>query len=200
MAVFYDRNGRELSSEEASGKIANRLYNYLADLALFVINILSYLPLHHLRRLLYRLAGAKIGSGTSIHMGGSFFSLKKVRIGTDTLIGKNVFLDGRDSLIIGNHVDIASDVLIYNSEHDISAEDFKAVLAPVVIDDYVFIGPRAIILPGVTIGKGAIVAAAAVVVEDVAEFAIVGGVPAKVIGERKLKDPHYKLGRARWFQ
>lgn len=63
-----------------------------------------------------------------------------------------------------------------------------------------FIGPRAIILPGVKIGKGAVVAAGAVVTKDVEKFTIVGGVPAKVVGERKNKNPSYKLGRARLFQ
>ena len=63
-----------------------------------------------------------------------------------------------------------------------------------------FIGPRAIILPGVKIGKGAVVGAGAVVTKDVAPFKVVGGVPAKEIGERKNKNPNYKLGRARLFQ
>ena len=102
--------------------------------------------------------------------------------------------------MIGNHVDIASSVMIYNSEHDLEKADFSARTEPVKIEDYVFIGPRAIILPGVKIGKGAVVAAGAVVTEDVPDFAIVGGVPAKVIGERKNKNPNYRLGRARLFQ
>ncbi len=75
-----------------------------------------------------------------------------------------------------------------------------ARVEPVEIKDYVFIGPRVIIMPGVTIGRGAVVAGGAVVTADVADFAIVGGVPAKVIGERKNRDPKYRLGRARLFQ
>lgn len=90
--------------------------------------------------------------------------------------------------------------MIYSSEHDINAEDFHATLAPVKIGDYVFIGPRSIILAGVTIGDGAIVGAGAVVTKDVEPYTIVGGVPAKVIGERNLKNPHYKLGRFKLFQ
>ena len=90
--------------------------------------------------------------------------------------------------------------MIYNSEHDLEKEDFSARLEPVEIGDYVFIGPRAIILPGVKIGKGAVIGAGAVVTKDVPDFAIVGGVPAKVIGERKNKSLHYRLGRARLFQ
>ena len=90
--------------------------------------------------------------------------------------------------------------MIYNSKHDINDPNFSAVNYPVEIGDYVFIGPRAIILPGVKIGKGAIVGAGAVVTKDVENFKIVGGVPAKEIGERQNKNPNYRLGRAAWFR
>lgn len=192
--------GKELSSGEVAAKAGNRFYNYLADFGIFWLQLLCYIPSHHVRRFILRLGGARIGKGSSVHMGCRFFSLKKIRIGEDCVIGYGVFLDGRDRITIGSHVDIASDVMIYNSEHNINSEDFRPVLGSVEIGDYVFIGPRAIILPGVRIGKGAVVAAGAVVTKDVADFAVVGGVPAEVIGERKLKDPHYKLGRARLFQ
>lgn len=200
MAVFHDRMGRSLSTKEATAKISNRFYNWLADFFLFWIHLKCLLPSHHLRRFLLRLGGAKIGKGSAIHMGINFFSLKHLIIGEDTILGRNIFLDGRAKVSIGNHVDIASDVMIYNSEHDINSEDFHATLGSVEIGDYVFIGPRAIILPGVKIGKGAVVGAGAVVVKDVPDFAIVGGIPAEIIGERKLKDPKYRLGRARLFQ
>jgi maltose O-acetyltransferase len=90
--------------------------------------------------------------------------------------------------------------MIYNSEHDLEKQDFSARTEPVQIEDYVFVGPRSIILPGVKIGKGAVIAAGAVVTANVPDFAIVGGVPAKVIGERKNKSPNYRLGRPRLFQ
>lgn len=200
MRVFQDRMGRSLSGGEAMGKIGNRFYNYLADFFLFWLHLFVFFPSHHIRRFLLRLGGAKIGKGSSIHMGCRVFSLKKLKIGEDCVIGYGAFLDGRDKITIGNHVDIASDVMIYSSEHDINSEDFSPVHAAVEIGDYVFIGPRAIILPGVKIGKGAVVGAGAVVTKDVEEFMVAGGVPAQVIGERKSKDPHYKLGRARLFQ
>lgn len=200
MAIFKDRMGRELGLGEASGKVGNRMYNYLADFFLFWLHLFCYIPSHRVRRFILRLAGAKIGKGSSIHMGCRFFSLKNIRIGEDSIIGEGIFMDGRAPLTIGNHVDIASQVMIYNSEHDINSEDFYAKESPVEIGDYVFIGPRAIILPGVGIGKGAVVGAGAVVTHDVLEFDIVGGVPAEKIGERKLRDLHYRLGRARLFQ
>jgi maltose O-acetyltransferase len=133
-------------------------------------------------------------------MGTQFFYPANISIGEGSIIGQNAILDGRDKLIIGKYVDIASEVMIYNSEHDINSQDFKAITAPVEIGDFCFIGPRAIVLPGVKIGKGAVVGAGAVVTKDVPQFAIVGGVPAQVIGERKIKNPEYKLGRARLFQ
>lgn len=198
--MFRDRMGRELSLRQAQGKLVDRINNYFLDFELMLLRWVGHIPLHFVRRIFYIIAGVRIGRGSTIHMWANFFYPPGIKIGQDTIIGDHVFLDGRDKLTIGDHVDIASRVLIYNSEHDINSDDFHAIEAPVEIGDYVFIGPRAIILPGVTIGKGAVVAAGAVVTSDVPEFAIVGGVPAKVIGERKNKEPKYKLGRARLFQ
>jgi len=200
MAFFQDRMGRPLTTTEASKKAVNRVFNWVLDLELLLVTWIGLVPSHLLRLFFYTLAGVKIGRGSRIHIGARFFYPANIKIGEGTIIGDNIFLDGREKLIIGNHVDIASGVMIYNSEHDINSEDFHAISAPVEIGDFVFIGPRAIILPGVKIGRGAVVAAGAVVTKDVTEDAIVGGVPAEVIGERKVKNLHYRLGRARLFQ
>lgn len=164
------------------------------------LRIVGYIPFHHFRRIMYRLFGMKIGSGSAIHMFASFYDVRNIKIGQDTIIGEWAVLDGRAPLTIGDHVATATGVMIYNGEHDINDEDFKAKFEPVVIEDYVFIGPRAIILPGVTIKKGAVVAAGAVVTKDVDEFTVVGGVPARPIAERSNKNPSYRLGRAAWFR
>lgn len=197
---FRDKMGKKLPISSAFKKIFNRFFSYFIDLELFFLRLVGWVPFHSIRVLIYKLDGVKIGRKAHIHMGIQFFDPTKIEIGEGTIIGQNAFLDGRDSLKIGKHVDIASDVLIYNSEHDINSDDFKPIHAPVVIEDYVFIGPRAIILPGVKIQKGAVIAAGAVVTKDIPEYAIAGGVPAKVIGERSNKDPHYVLGRSRLFQ
>ncbi len=167
---------------------------------IFFLHLVGLIPSHHLRRLFYRFGGMRIGWGSTIHMGARFYNPWHIRIGRDSIIGEGVVLDGRDELTIGNHVDIASEVMIYNGEHDLNDPNFRGVFSPVKIEDYVFIGPRVIILPGITIKKGAVVGAGAVVTKDVPEFQIVGGVPAKIIGERKNKNPNYKLGRAAWFR
>jgi acetyltransferase-like isoleucine patch superfamily enzyme len=181
-------------------KVKRRIQTVAKEFIVFNLHVQGAIPSHQYRRFHYRLAGMKIGRGSAIHMHLTVYDPTNISIGDDTIIGENAVLDGRAHLTIGDHVDLASDVMVYNSQHDISSDDFHAVSKPVVIEDYVFIGPRAIILPGVTIGKGAVVAAGAVVTRDVAPFSIVGGVPAKVIGERQNKNPHYRLGRAAWFR
>lgn len=198
--VFQDKMGRQLNLSKAIKKASNRFISYWLDFELMILNIISQIPIHSLRILAYRLAGVKIAKGAHLHIGTDFYQPSGVSIGSGSIIGKKTFLDGRDKLVIGKQVDIASEVMIYNSEHDIHSSDFRAVNGPVEIGDYSFIGPRAIILPGVKIGKGAIVAAGAVVTKDVPEMTIVGGVPAKPIGKRQVSDLNYKLGRARLFQ
>jgi len=169
--------------------------------------VVGYLPSHHLRRFFYRLSGMKIGRGSTLHMMARIYDPRHIRIGEDTIVGERATLDGRrqltgssGGLTIGNHVDIASEVMIWTSQHDIHSQDFHAIEEPVMIEDYVFIGPRAIILPGVTVGEGAVVAAGAVVTKDVEAKTVVAGIPAIKVGERKVNELNYRLGRARWFQ
>lgn len=195
-----DKEGKELTAQEFSKKATNRMKTILLELEVYFLHLIGCFPSHAVRRFFYRLAGVAIGAGSSIHVGARFYNPANIVIGKDTIIGEFAVFDGRNALQIGNHVDIASEVMIYNSQHDIHSEDFHAVSEPVSIGDYVFIGPRAIILPGVTLGKGAVVAAGAVVTKSVNDYEIVGGTPAKVIGERKAKDLHYRLGRAAWFR
>lgn len=182
-------------------KVFRRLKAILVEAVCAKLRLTGYIPFHHYRRLIYRIFGISIGRGSSIHMFTTFYNPFNVSIGSDSIIGEWAVLDGRASLSIGNHVDIASNVMIYNAEHDVMSSNFKkARTEPVKIEDYVFIGPRAIILPGVTISKGAVVAAGAVVTKNVPEFTIVGGVPAKEIGKRSEDSLGYTLGRAAWFR
>ena len=198
--MFHDKDGNQLTAKQVFDKGTVRLFNIFLDLELMILRWIGHVPFHFFRRFFYRLAGVTIGKGSTIHMWANFFYPPNINIGRDSVIGDHAFLDGRAPLTIGDHVDIASYVAIYNSEHDINNPSFKAREESVVIEDYVFIGPRVIILPAVKIGKGAVIAAGAVVTSDVPPFTIAGGVPAVPIGERKLKTPSYHLGRTRLFQ
>lgn len=191
-----------------SQKIANRLKTIHLELVTgFLWWFVGFIPSHYLRRFFYRLAGMQIGSGSTIHMMARIYDPRHIKIGDDTIIGERASLDGRKQLPnsqggleIGSHVDIASEVMIWTSQHDINSPTMAPIEAKVTIGDYVFIGPRSILLPGVNIGKGAVIAAGAVVTKDVPAGKVVAGIPAKVIAERQVDNLNYRLGRARWFQ
>lgn len=155
--------------------------------------IISLLPFHTLRIFLLKVMGAKIGSKVALYRGFEVRSPWKLRIGPNTLIGHKSSLDARKGLIIGSNVNFSNEVMIWTLHHDYNDSEFAEIGGPVIIEDYVWICSRAIILPGVTIGKGAVVAAGAVVTKDVEPFTVVGGVPAKVIAKRN-QNLTYNLG------
>lgn len=200
MTQFKDKNGEQLTTKQLILKISRRIESYFLDFWLMVLTFMGYIPSHSLRNFFYFVSGIKIGKKSYIHYGARFYLPKNITIGNGTIIGDHAFIDGRERVVIGNNVDIASEVRIYNSEHDINSKTFKAINAPVEVGDYVFIGPRVTILPGVKIGRGAIVAAGSVVIKDVDPSTLVGGVPAKYIKDRELKEYDYKLGRPKLFQ
>jgi acetyltransferase-like isoleucine patch superfamily enzyme len=158
---------------------------YLQGFRLWLATLTGFIPSHRARLFLYRhLFGVNIGRGSTIHWQCRFFAPEGVSIGANTIIGNNAFLDGRCGLTIGSRVMTAAEVAIYTLQHDIDDPMFVHKGAPVVIEDYAYVGPRVIILPGVRVGEGAVIAAGAVVTEDVAAYTLVGGVPARFIRNR----------------
>lgn len=149
------------------------------------------LPIPLLRRIYIKFF---ITSGTEISWGRHlrFFGVKKIKIGNDVSINRNVLLDGRTGLEIGDSVDIGEYTTIWSLEHDPNSNEHACRGAKVIIKDHVWIAPRCIILPGITIGRGAIIATGSVVTKNVDERTIVAGVPAKVIG-RRTNELKYKL-------
>ena len=101
-------------------------------------------------------------------------------------------LDARKGLEIGDNVTIAYDSAIWTLHHEMNSKDFHGKGGTTVIDDYAWICSKSILLPGVHIGRGAVVASGAVVTKDVEPYSVVGGIPAKKIGERKEHDFTYE--------
>ena len=165
----------------------------LSLLAYVTNHIISAIPFYTLRRLWYaRVLGIRMGRGAALAMGQFlwFFSLSQVRrdgvvIGPDSLINRGCVLDARGPLRIGAHVSVSPNVVILTTQHMADHPDFITETKPVTIHDYAWIGMRAMIMPGVTIGEGAVVAAGSVVTRDVPPYTIVGGAPARPIGRRQ---------------
>ena len=168
----------------------------LAAIARYMTNhVISHIPSYTLRRVWYRnVLGWSIGPhvyilmGQYVQMAGVVSSGKKVSIGHDTMINYGCLLYTTGGLIIGHHVNIGAGVWLVTGTHDINDPHFCDTYKPIAIGNFAWIGMRATILSGVTIGEGAIVMAGAVVTRDVPPFAIVGGVPAKVVKQREQRD------------
>ncbi len=171
------------------------------DLLLYLFNSwITQFPSHTLRRwAMTSLLSVAMKPNASVHMGVYLYTRGQLEIGDYSVIDRNCTLDARGKLIIGNNVNISPEVMILTAYHDPDAEEaFTGVQKAVVIEDYAWIATRAMILPGVTIGRGAIVAAGSVVTKDVPPQTIVGGNPARVIRQRK-GEQSYQLDYRRMF-
>lgn len=160
---------------------------------------INRLPSHHLRRWWYVHAmGFDIHASCSLLMGCSFDTRRGLSIGPHSVVNDRCRLDNRGGLTIGRNVSISSEVMVLTATHDPQSPTFAGVNAAVTIEDFAWIGARALILPGVRIGRAAVVAAGAVVTADVPAQAIVGGVPARRIGTRQ-GEMAYELSYQRLF-
>lgn len=166
---------------------------YLYSAFMVVLTLLAYIPSHRMRKMLLRCLGATIHKSVRLYHGFEIRSPRRLTIGEGSIIGFDSILDARGGLEIGKNVNLSSEVAIWTAQHRPNSASFETVVEPVRIEDYAWLSFRCIILPGVCIGKGAVVAAGAVVSRDVAPFSIVAGVPAKWIGMRN-QDLHYNLG------
>jgi acetyltransferase-like isoleucine patch superfamily enzyme len=163
--------------------------NFLSELRLYVCNhVVARIPSHFIRLAFYRhVMRFLLENGVAIHLGARFDCAGGLKIGRDSVVNENCRLDTRGGITIGKSVVIAAETIILTADHDLNTPDFRGRTRPVVIDEYVFIGTRAMILPGVSLCRGAAVAAGAVVSRNVSALNIVAGIPARSIGTRKCE-------------
>lgn len=154
-----------------------------------LFNLLAYYSVNHslgMRR-------AIIGKNSKVHATVILRQADNIIIGEHCLINHNNVLQaghGSAKIKIGNYVHTGADVMMIAFNHGFYTRELPTIKqdyidASIVIEDDVWIGGGATLLAGVHVGKGAIIAAGAVVNKDVPEYAIVGGVPAKVLKIRE---------------
>lgn len=155
-----------------------------------------HFPSRRVRRWLLRRILGGFGPGASVLMHVQVLQPDNVFLGARAVVNQHCILDGRDYPVrIGEDVDIAMHTHIWTLQHDPHDDAHGTSGGPVTVADHVWIAARATILPGVTVGRGAVVAAGAVVTHDVPSMSIVAGVPAKVVGRRRNRLT-YKLDHA----
>lgn len=139
------------------------------------IRFIMWQPSKHVRRfLLNKFKGVHIAPHVPVNHGCIFWK-GSLEIKGGSTIGFDCQLDCRRGIKIGKNVCLASGVWIWTLHHDYNDINFKAVGNPVQIDDFAWLCSRCIILPGVRIGEGAVVASGAVVTKDVEPWTVVGG-------------------------
>ena len=174
-------------------RVRNTRRSYLATKLAYNIGRLHGLGF---RLFLYRRIGMKVGNGCVIRRGVYLGSPNELELGNGSFIGRaNLYCTG--GVKIGRNVNISDGVVIITAKHDINSPAFEAKYEPIRIDDWAWIATNAIVLAGVTVGEGAVVAAGAVVTKDVPPYSVVGGTPAKIIGERKRQPFSYVPGSYR---
>ncbi len=179
-----------VGKEELSMKRRSATGVYLGRMIASVIRInlliIAYIPSHLFRNFLYKnIFHMDIGKNVVIYYGAEIRAPWNIHIGEGTVIGDKAILDGRSGIKIGKNVNFSTGVWIWTNQHKVNDISFGIEGKPVIIEDRVWLSNRTIILPGVTVGEGAVVAAGAVVTKSVEPFVIAGGVPARKIGERE---------------
>ncbi|MEJ1921980.1 acyltransferase [Microbacterium sp. KHB019] len=143
----------------------------------------SELVPEHARWMLLRASG--IRAERCLIDSGGYIGSRRIEIGRGSSLNRCVFLDGSDRVVIGRNVSIGMNALVVTGSHEEGGPDNRAggafTTAPVRIEDGAWIGAGSVILPGVTIGRGAIVASASLVMKDVAPNTVVMGNPARVV-------------------
>ncbi|MBC8096553.1 MAG: acyltransferase [Akkermansiaceae bacterium] len=181
------------SSDNGAGAHVNSRVLGGAALAYIHNGFITRLPSRFLRSLFQRWYLGRMGAGTNVQMGSRFLNARKVILGRRNVINFDCLLDGRRFFIrTGDDVSIGPEATILTLGHDPQSPDFSDRGGDVIIGDKVWIGYRAVILPGVEVGEGAVIAAGAVVTRNVEPYAIVAGVPAKKIGLRE-RNLNYRL-------
>jgi maltose O-acetyltransferase len=175
-------NLRRILKEETAGLHPSLL------LAQFILAILPPYTGGRLRTLVLRSIGFSIGNGTqfwdtpAILGNGNIY--QRLVIGEDCLISIACFIDLASKITLGDRVGVGPHCMLLTGDHDYGDDQNRVgqlAPLPIHVGDGTWLGARSLILPGVTIGKGAVIAAGAIVTKDVPPNTVVAGIPAKVI-------------------
>ena len=144
---------------------------------------------HFCRRGLLRLFGAKIApTKTPIYGSVRIFAPWNLEVGEWCCIGPRVRIYNKGKVTLGERVILSQEAYLCTASHEVNDSDMKLVVKPIAISGSTWIAAKAVVLPGVTVGEGAVVGCAAIVTHDVEPWTVVVGNPAKFIKKREIED------------
>jgi len=155
-----------------------------------IISKIPYTPGQKLRTFIAFRLLKKFGHGSKLSTNISLLHPQNISFGENVGVARDVVLDGRGGLEIGDNTLIGFESVIITSSHnharcDIPISEQGMISRPIKIGNNCWIGARVILLPGVTIGNGSIIGASAVVTKDIPDYSIAAGIPCKVIRKRE---------------
>lgn len=163
------------------GKFVQLLWHFVS-LACFESGLL---PTKRMKPTILRWFGAKIGTGVVFKTQVRIKFPWRLEIGDHTWIGQDTWIDNIAPVKIGSHACISQGVYFCTGNHDHRSATFDLIPATIAVEDGAWVAARALLLPGVTVGANALVAAGSVVTESVQPATVVGGNPAKSIAQRQ---------------
>lgn len=161
---------------------------FFAGLLYIICNyFINSIPCWHIRKILYKLCGMKIGKDSRIMMKTIVTLPWKIRIGNNTTVNEYCYLDGRGGLTIGNNVCVALYSMIITGTHNHNSVNFDFYTEPVVVEDDCWIAARSIVLNGAVLKKGCLISAGSVVAPRTVcnEKTIYSGIPAAYVKKSK---------------
>lgn len=186
----------KLSKGPKAGSIITFLgYLYLGLWNHFFNKVPSYVFRKFVLRAIY---GMKIGKNSNVHLGVKFLSPWHVEVGDNVNIQMYSFIDGRGGVVIKDNVDITIGVKILSQQHDIYSDDYATISKSVYIGSNSIVGSFALIMPGVNLNDGAVLAAGSVLAHDADGWALFAGNPA-VYKRKRNVDIKYSVSYRRPF-
>lgn len=183
-----------------SSRFKQLLISFLNGLEKWTIYRVGKIPSHIIRKYIYTcIFGLTAQKRVVIYAGSIFRRPSRIKIGQGSIIGDRCELDGRGGLTIGKFCNLSSEVHIWTAQHDPQASRFDYTRKPVEIGNRCWISSNTVILPGVKLGEGTVLAAGAVLTHDTEPFSIYAGVPARKIGDRNNQLKYEFDGSHDWF-
>lgn len=164
-------------------KLARLAWNVFA---IFFFRLFAGPVFRYYRSAVLRLWGAKIGKRCAIAASAKIWAPWQLEIGDYVALGPRSEIYNVAKITMGSNITVSQDAYLCTASHDISRLKKPLVTKPIKLGDSTWVAAWAIVLPGVTIGEGAVVAAGAVVTKDVEPWTVVGGNPATFIKKRVI--------------